>query len=89
MLVEAENDAACEDCSDEEGIFATTSKDVVDSVEHTYTYQNIFLRHLGTYKCQNKLTGDQEMNNITYESQRQQLSRKLFDVELGLMSCLV
>ncbi len=32
------------------------------------------LRRLGTYKCQNKLTGDQEMNKITYESQIQQLS---------------
>ena len=37
MLAESENDAACEYCSDEEGTLTTTSKDVVDLVEPTYT----------------------------------------------------
>ena len=43
------------------------------------------LRCLGTYKCQNKLTGDQEMNKITYKSQSRQLSD--LEIMLGLKWC--
>jgi hypothetical protein len=55
----------------------------------THKCQNIFLRRLSTYKCQNESTGNQEMNNITYKSQSRQLSWMLFDIEFGMISSLV
>ena len=35
----------------------------------TYKCQKRFLRHLGTYKCQSELVGDQKLNKITSKSE--------------------
>ncbi len=34
------------------------------------------MRHLGTYKCQSELVGDQKLNKITFESQTQKLAKE-------------
>ncbi len=46
----------------------------------TYKCQKLFLRRLGTNKCQSKLIGDKELNKFTSESQNQELARKLSQI---------
>jgi hypothetical protein len=53
----------------------------------TYKCQKLFLRRLGTNKCQSKLIGDKELNKFTSESQNQELARKLSQIVAVCWGC--